>query len=53
MDGVQKVVLIGGPGTGKTNVATARRIQTNTNHDLKVRFRASSAAAAHNKKETS
>ena len=38
MDGAQNVVLIGGPGTGKTHVATALGIQAMEHHPRKVRF---------------
>ncbi len=38
MDGTQNVVLIGGPGTGKTHVATALGIQAIEHHRRKVRF---------------
>ena len=38
MDGAQKVVLIGGPGTGKTHIATALGIQAIEHHRRKVRF---------------
>ncbi len=38
MDGAQNVVLIGGPGTGKTHVATALGIQAVEHHRRKVRF---------------
>ena len=38
MDGAQNVVLIGGPGTGKTRVATALGIQAIEHHRRKVRF---------------
>jgi DNA replication protein DnaC len=38
MDGAQNVVLIGGPGTGKTHVATALGIQAIEHHRRKVRF---------------
>jgi DNA replication protein DnaC len=38
MDGAQNVVLIGGPGTGKTHVATALGIQATEHHRRKVRF---------------
>ena len=38
MDGAQNVVLIGGPGTGKTHVATAIGIQAIEHHRQKVRF---------------
>ncbi len=36
MDGAQNVVLIGGPGTGKTHVATALGIQAIEHHRRKV-----------------
>lgn len=38
MDGAQNVVLIGGPGTGKTHAATALGIQAIEHHRRKVRF---------------
>jgi DNA replication protein DnaC len=38
MDGAQNVVLIGGPGTGKTYVATALGIQAIEHHRRKVHF---------------
>ena len=38
MDGAQNVVLIGGPGTGKTHVATALGIQAIEHHRRKARF---------------
>jgi len=38
IDGAQNVVLIGGPGTGKTHVATALGIQAIEHHRRKVRF---------------
>jgi DNA replication protein DnaC len=38
MDGTQNVVLIGGPGTGKTHVATALGVQAIEHHRRKVRF---------------
>lgn len=38
IDGVQNVVLIGGPGTGKTHAATALGIQAIEHHRRKVRF---------------
>jgi len=38
LDGAQNAVLIGGPGTGKTHVATALGIQANEHHRRKVRF---------------
>ena len=38
MDGAQNVVFIGGPGTGKTHVATAIGVQAIEHHRRKVRF---------------
>jgi DNA replication protein DnaC len=38
LDGAQNVVLIGGPGTGKTHVATALGIQAVEHYRRKVRF---------------
>ena len=38
LDGAQNTVLIGGPGTGKTHVATALGIQAVEHHRRKVRF---------------
>jgi DNA replication protein DnaC len=38
MDGAQNVVLIGGPGTGKTHVATTLGVQAIEHHRRKVRF---------------
>ena len=38
MDAVQNVVLIGGPGTGKTHAATALGVQAVEHHRRKVRF---------------
>ncbi len=38
MDGAQNVVLIDGPGTGKTHVATAIGVQAIEHHRRKVRF---------------
>src|SRR6478735_1646858 len=38
MDGAQNIVLVGGPGTGKTHVATALGIQAIEHHRRKVRF---------------
>ncbi len=38
MDGAYNVVLIGGPGTGKTHVATALGVQAVEHHRKKVRF---------------
>lgn len=38
MDGAQNVVLIGGPGTGKTHAATALGIQAVEHYRRKVRF---------------
>jgi DNA replication protein DnaC len=40
MDGAQNVVLTGGPGTGKTRVATALGIQAIEHHRRKVRVSA-------------
>jgi len=37
-DGAQNIVLIGGPGTGKTHVATALGIQAIEHHRKRVRF---------------
>jgi DNA replication protein DnaC len=37
-DGAHNVVLIGGPGTGKTHVATALGVQAVEHHRKKVRF---------------
>ena len=37
LDGAQNAVLIGGPGTGKTHVATALGIQAVEHHRRKVR----------------
>jgi DNA replication protein DnaC len=38
MDGAQNAVLIGGPGTGKSHIATALGIQAIEHHRKKVRF---------------
>ena len=38
IDGAQNVVLIGGPGTGKTHIATALGVQAVEHHRKKVRF---------------
>ena len=38
LDGAQNVVLIGGPGTGKSHIATALGIQAVEHHRKKVRF---------------
>jgi DNA replication protein DnaC len=38
IDGAHNVVLIGGPGTGKTHIATALGIQAVEHHRKKVRF---------------
>ena len=38
LDGARNVVLIGGPGTGKTHAATALGIQAMEHHRRKVRF---------------
>jgi DNA replication protein DnaC len=38
IDGAHNVVLIGGPGTGKTHVATALGVQAVEHHRKKVRF---------------
>ena len=38
MDEAQDVVLIGGPGTGKTHITTALGIQAIEHHRRKVRF---------------
>ena len=38
MDGAQNIVLIGGPGTGKTHVATALGVQAIEHHRRRVRF---------------
>ena len=37
-DGAHNVVLVGGPGTGKTDVATALGVQAVEHHRKKVRF---------------
>jgi DNA replication protein DnaC len=38
IDGAQNIVLVGGPGTGKTHVATALGVQAIEHHRRKVRF---------------
>ena len=38
MSGAHNVVLIGGPGTGKTHIATALGVQAIEHHRKKVRF---------------
>jgi DNA replication protein DnaC len=38
MDGAHNVVLVGGPGTGKTHIATALGVQAVEHHRKKVRF---------------
>ena len=38
LEGAQNVVLIGGPGTGKTHIATALGVQAVEHHRKKVRF---------------
>jgi len=38
MDGAHNIVLIGGPGTGKTHIATALGVQAVEHHRKKVRF---------------
>ena len=38
LDGAENVVLIGGPGTGKTHIATALGVQAVEHHRKKVRF---------------
>lgn len=38
IDGAHNIVLIGGPGTGKTHIATALGIQAVEHHRKKVRF---------------
>jgi DNA replication protein DnaC len=38
IDGAHNVVLIGGPGTGKTHIATALGVQAVEHHRRKVRF---------------
>lgn len=38
MDGAQNIVLVGGPGTGKTHVATALGVQAIEHHRRKIRF---------------
>jgi DNA replication protein DnaC len=56
IDGTHNVVLIGGPGTGKTHIETALGVQAVEHHRKKVRFfskielfRASNGAARRNK----
>lgn len=34
----QNIVLVGGPGTGKTHLATALGVQAIQHHQLRVRF---------------
>jgi DNA replication protein DnaC len=38
IDGAHNVVLIGGPGTGKTHIATAIGVQAVEHHRKRVRF---------------
>jgi DNA replication protein DnaC len=38
IDGAQNIVLVGGPGTGKTHIATALGVQAIEHHRRKVRF---------------
>ena len=38
IDGADNVVLIGGPGTGKTHIATALGVQAVEHHRTKLRF---------------
>ncbi len=38
LDGAYNIVLVGGPGTGKTHVATALGVQAVEHHRKKVRF---------------
>ncbi|MGP6090105.1 ATP-binding protein, partial [Antarctobacter jejuensis] len=38
MEGAENVVLIGGPGTGKSHIATAIGVQAIEHHRCKVRF---------------
>jgi len=38
IDGADNVVLIGGPGTGKSHIATAMGVQAVEHHRKKVRF---------------
>jgi DNA replication protein DnaC len=38
LDGAHNIVLIGGPGTGKTHIATALGVQAIEHHRKKVRF---------------
>ena len=39
MDGAHNIVLIGGPGTGKTHIATALAVQAIEQHPLGVQSR--------------
>ena len=45
MDGADNVVLIGGPGTGKSHMATALGVQAVEHHRKKVRFFVTAASA--------
>ncbi len=38
MENAENVVLIGGPGTGKSHIATALGVQAIDHHQCKVRF---------------
>ncbi len=38
LDDANNIVLVGGPGTGKTHIATAIGVQANEHHDKRVRF---------------